>query len=51
MLQGHPEGMTIGQLHKTFQSRLTGSQADRQVFIALVKTNSKWGPDKLLRTK
>ncbi|CAN8103086.1 unnamed protein product [Discula destructiva] len=51
VLQAHPEGMTIGQLHKEFLNRLDGTQPDRQVFIALVKTNSKWGPDKLLRTK
>lgn len=52
VLKAHPEGLTIGQLHKKFGARLANNQPkDRQMFVALVKTNSKWGPDKLLRTK
>lgn len=47
VLQAHPEGLTIGQLHKAFAGRVT----DRQLFISLVKNNAKWGPDKKLRVK
>lgn len=47
MLKAHPEGLTIGQLFKTFSGRVT----DRQVFISLVKNNAKWGADKKLRVK
>lgn len=47
MLAAHPQGMSIGQLHNAFKGRVT----DRAGFISLVKNNSKWGQDKLLRTK
>lgn len=47
MLAAHPQGMSIGQLHNAFKGRVT----DRAGFILLVKNNSKWGQDKLLRPK
>lgn len=47
VLRPHPEGLTIGQVHRAFAGRVT----DRQLFIQLVKNNAKWGPDKKLRAK
>jgi transcription initiation factor TFIIF subunit alpha len=48
------EGISIGNLMKLFASRvgdLTGQQTSKKEFIKLVKENSSYGPDKLLRPK
>ena len=48
------EGIRIGELLKMFQPRVgdtTGEQTTKKEFIRLVKENSAYGEDKLLRPK
>lgn len=46
------EGITIGALHRIFPGRIgdiAGQQTSKKEFIRLVKENSSYGSDKLLR--
>jgi transcription initiation factor TFIIF subunit alpha len=47
------EGITIGNLLGVFTARVGGlpGQTEKKEFIRLVKENSSYGPDKLLRPK
>lgn len=48
------EGIKIGDLMKLFTGRvgdIKGHQTDKKEFIKLVKENSAYGADKLLRPK
>ena len=52
-LNKFPDGITVGGLLKVFGSRIgdTGNQMKRKDWIKLVKENSVFGEDKMLRAK
>jgi hypothetical protein len=53
LLRQHPEGLSIGQILKSFAHRVGDSsgQMPKNAWITLVRQNSAFGKDKLLRAK